>query len=132
MLVGLMVGNVLAVLCALASLSFPRTSLDFVDEQVTYVGLLSLLALGLAFVAYASQRGGRLWWAMTMVLNLTQLVRLVPSVLAIAFWVNEGAIEGVFWGFVFVPFLGLLLAISVLMVLRELRKSRRRRLARAS
>jgi hypothetical protein len=131
MLFALLAGNLLAIVCVLASLPLPRTNFDFAEAQVAYVGGLTLLALGLAFVAYATRRGGRLWWAVAMALNVTQIVRLVPAVVAIAVWVGEGAIEGMFWAFVFVPFLGVLSVISVLLMLRELRKSRRRRLARA-
>jgi hypothetical protein len=132
MLFALLAGNLLAIVCVLASLPFPRTNFDFAEEQVTYVGGLTLVALGLAFVAYATRRGGPLWWAVAMALNVMQLVRLVPAVVAIAVWIGDGAIEGMFWAFVFVPFLALLSAIGVLLTLRELRKSRRRRLARAA
>ena len=66
-----------------------------------------------------------------MALNVTQVARLIPAVVAIAVWVSDGAIEGMFWAFVFVPFLGLLSVIGALITLRELRKSRRR-LARAA
>jgi hypothetical protein len=131
MLFALLVGNLLAIVCALASLPLPRTNFDFAEEQVTYVGGLTLVALGLAFVAFATRRGGRLWWTVAMALNVTQVARLIPAIVAIAVWVSEGAIEGMFWAFVFVPFLGVLLVVGVLMTLRELRKSRRR-LARAA
>ena len=132
MLFALLAGNLLAIVCVLASLPFPRTNLDFAEQQVTYVGGLTLIALGLAFVAYATRRGGPLWWTVAMALNVTQIVRLVPAVVAIAVWMGDGAIEGMFWAFVFVPFLALLLVIGVLLTLRELRKSRRRRLVRAA
>ena len=131
MLFALLAGNLLAIVCVLASLPFPRTNLDFAEEQVTYVGGLTLVALALAFVAYATRRGGTLWWTAAMALNVTQIVRLVPAVIAIAAWIGDGAIEGMFWAFVFVPFLGVLSVMGVLLMLRELRKSRRRRLARA-
>jgi len=132
MLFSLLAGNLLAVICVLASLPFPRTGVDLAGEQVTYVGALTLVAMALALAAYAARRGGRLWWTVAMALNLVQIGRLVPAIVAIAIWAGQGASEGIFWALVFAPFLGVLSVIGVLTTRRELRKSRRRRLARAA
>ncbi len=132
MLFALLAGNLLALVCVLASLPFPRANSDFAGEQVTYVGALTLVAVGLAFITYAIRRGGKLWWVVAMALNVAQIGRLVPAVVAIVVWAGQGAIEGLFWALVFVPFLGLLSVIGVLMMRRERRRSRRHRLARAA
>jgi len=131
-LFALLAGNLLAIVCVLASLPFPRTSVDLAGEQVMYVGTLTLIAMGLAFAAYAVRRGGTLWWAVAMALNVVQIGRLVPAIVAIAIWAGQSAVEGLFWALVFVPFLGVLSVIGVLTTRRELRKSRRRRLVRAA
>ena len=132
MLFALLAGNLLALVCVLASLPFPRANVDVAGEQVMYVGGLTLFSIGLAFVGYASRRGGRLWWAATMGLNIAQAARLVPSIVAITVWAGQGAIEGLFWALVFVPFLCLMSVIGFLMTRRALRKSRRGRFASAA
>jgi hypothetical protein len=131
MLFGLLAGNLLAVLCVLAFKPLPQSSFDFNDNQVLGVGVLSLVSLGLLFLASAMRRGGRSWWTVAMALNLVQVGRLLPAVIAIAAWTGDG-FAGLFWSFLFVPFLGLLSAVGIVMTVRELRKSRRRRLARAA
>lgn len=132
MLFALLAGNLLALVCVLASLPFPRGNSGLAGEQVTYVGVLTLVAVALALIAYAIRRGGRLWWTVAMALNVAQIGRLVPGIVAVVVWAGQGAIEGFFWALVFVPFLALLSVIGVLTMQRELRKARRHRLASAA
>jgi hypothetical protein len=132
MLFALLAGNLLAVLCVLAFKPLPQSSFDLNDNLVLGVGVLSLVSLGLLFLASAMRRGGRSWWTVAMALNLVQVGRLLPAVIAVAAWTGDGEFAGLFWAFLFVPFLGLLSAVGIVMTFRELRKSRRRRLARAA
>jgi len=128
----LLAGNLLAVILVVAFKPFSQASLDFSDNLVLGVGVLSLVSLGLLFLASAMRRGGTGWWTVALALNIAQVGRLIPAVIATAVWVEEGNMAGLFWAYLFVPFLGLLAGVGLVMTGRELRKSRRRRLARAA
>ena len=124
-------GNVLAVLSILAFRPFPGpVGPDARDNLVLTVGVLSLFSAGLLFLASAIRRDATPWRFVTLILNATQIGRLIPGVVAIAAWADEGTLAAMLWAILFVPFLGVLAAVGVVMTVRELRKSRRRRLAR--
>jgi hypothetical protein len=131
MLFGLLFGNVLAILGVIAF----RSGSGSTDRQagvVLAVGLFSLVAAALLFLASAMRRRGVPWWITTLLLNVTQIVRLIPAVIAIAAWTDAADWAGALWTFLFLPFLGFLAGVGVVMTMREARKSRRRRLARAA
>ena len=129
LLSALMAGNLLAGLCLLPFNPFPTTSIDFIDTLVLSVGAVSVVTLGLIFLASTMRRAAPGWWAVALLLDVTQVARLVPAVMFIAAWPADSATGNVFWAFVYVPFLSLLAAVGIVMTWRELRKSRRRRLA---
>ena len=127
-----MAGNLLAGLCVLPFNPFPTTTIDFVDTIVLSVGAASVVAMGLIFLASTMRRAAPGWWIVAILLNVTQLARLVPAVEFIAAWPADSDLGDIFWAFVYVPFLSLLTAVGIVMTVREARKSRRRRrLARA-
>jgi hypothetical protein len=132
MLFALLAGNLFAVLSVIAFKPFPNSVIDTSENLVLGVGVLTLISLGLLFLASAMRRGAKGWWTVTFALNIAQVGRLIPAVVAIAFWAEEGNLAGLFWAYLFVPFLGLLSAVGIVMTAREMRKSRRRRLARAA
>lgn len=130
MLFALLAGNLFAVLAVIVfTPSF--AGLNPQDTLVLGVGVLTLVSLGLLFLASAMRRGGSAWWIVVGTTNVAQIGRLIPAVVAIASWSDAAQLTGAFWAYFFVPFLGLLAAVGVVMTWRELRKSRRRRLARA-
>jgi hypothetical protein len=125
MLFVLLAGNLFAVIVVLAFRPFPSSELDHNGDLVLSVGMLSLVALGLLFLASAMQRGARGWWIVALALNVAQVGRLVPVVIAVAAWNDGGDVTGLFWAYLFAPFLGLLAAVGVVMTARELLKPRR-------
>jgi hypothetical protein len=130
MLFALLAGNLLAVL-AVVLFKPSLTGLDPQDTLVLGVGVLSLVALGLLFLASAMRRGASGWWIVVCATDVAQTGRLIPAVAAIASWSGGAAPMGLVWAYLFVPFLGLLSAVGLVMTWRELRKLRRRRFARA-
>jgi hypothetical protein len=133
LLFALLAGNLVAFFCAIAFRPFAGpVNLGKESSLVMMVGVLSLVAAGLLFLASAMRRRATPWWIVALALNATQLARLVPAIVAIAAWADGGDWTGMFWAFLFVPFLGVLSAIGLVVTLREARRSRRRRLARAA
>ena len=130
MLFALLAGNLFAVL-AVVIFNPSFTGLDPQDTLVLGVGVLSLVSLGLLFLASAMRRGASGWWIVVCATNLAQVGRLIPAVAAIASWSEGAQAAGLFWAYLFVPFLGLLSAVGLVMTWRELRRARRRRLAGA-
>jgi len=125
---GLLAGNLLAVLCVAAfRSSVAPIGIGNENDLVMAVGVMSLVAAGLLFLASAMPRRSRPWWAVTIALNVMQFARLIPAVVVVA----AGTWAGLVWTLVFVPLLGVLSAVGLVMTLREVRRSRRRRLARA-
>ena len=132
LLSALIAGNLLAALCLLPFNPFPTTSIDFVDMLVLSVGAISVVALALLFLASTIRRAAPGWWTVAVLLNVTQVTRLAPAVMFIAAWPADSGVGNVFWALVYVPVLSLLTAVGMVMTVREARKSRRRRLARAA
>ena len=130
LLFGLLAGNLLAFFCVVAFRPFSAVS-SGTEADLVMVGVLNLVAAGLLFLASALRRRGTPWWIAVLALNVTQIGRLVPAVVAIAALADGSDWTGLFWSFLLVPFLGVLSAVGLVMTLREARRSRRRRLARA-
>ena len=130
---GLLFGNLVAVLGVVAFRPFPGP-LGFDDQAslVLGVGVLSLVSSGLLFLASAIRRRVTSWWAVAIALNVAQISRLIPAIVAIPTWADDAQVAGMFWAFMFVPFLGVLSAVGLVMTLREARKGRRRRPAHAA
>ena len=129
---GLLSGNIVATLGVVAFRPFPGP-LGF-DQQASLVlgvGVLSLVSSGLLFLASAVRRRVATWWAIAFALNVIQIGRLIPAIVAIAVWDEDGGVTRMFWSFVFVPLLGILAAVGLVMTIREARKGRRRRHAHA-
>ena len=127
LLYGLLFGNVLAILVVVAfaagaGLSGPSPQ----EDAVLAVGILNLFGVALPFLASAMRRGAKPWWIVTMGLNAMQIVRLVPALVAIGAW-GADSMVGALWTFLFVPFLGALAALGVVLTAREAGRSRRRR-----
>lgn len=127
LLYGLLFGNVLAILIVVAfaagaGLSGPSLQ----EDAVLAVGILNLFGVALPFLASAMRRGAKPWWIVTMGLNAMQIVRLVPALVAIGAWGGDSVV-GALWTFLFVPFLGVLAALGVVLTVREAGRSRRRR-----
>jgi hypothetical protein len=132
LLFGQLFGNVIAVLAAIAFRPYPGPGGPNRESTLVFSVLLaSLVAASLLFLASAVRRRATPWWIVSLALNLTQVARLVPAVVVIAFWSETSQVAAALWAFLFVPFLGLLAAVGIVMTLREARRSRRRRLARA-
>jgi hypothetical protein len=129
----LLAGNLLGVFCVgafrpLGGSAGPSTA----SNLVLTVGVMSLVAAGLLFLASGMRRRSTPWWFVATALNMIQVVRLIPAIVAIAGWAETEQFAGIFWAFVFVPFLGVLAAVGVIMTMREVRKGRRRRLPHAA
>ena len=134
LLYGLLFGNVLAILVVVAFAAGGGLSGSGIPrDAVLSVGILNLFGVALPFLASAMRRGGRPWWIVTLGLDVAQIARLVPAVVAMGAWGADNWV-GAMWMFLFVPFLGLLAALGVVLTAREAGKShrRRRRLARAA
>ena len=133
LLFALLTGNFLAVFCVGAFRPFGTpVGTSATSNLVLTVGVLSLFAAGLLFLAWGMRRRSTPWWIVTMGVNLIHVVRLIPAIVAIAGWAETEQFAGIFWTFVFVPFLGVLAALGVIMTVREVRKGRRRRLSHAA
>jgi hypothetical protein len=134
LLYGVLLGNVLAILVVVAFAAAVGPAEESLQQDaVMAVGILSLFGAALPLLASAMVRGGTPWWIVTIGLNVTQVVRLVPAVVAMGAWGAESMV-GATWTLLFVPLLGLLAGLGVVLTVRELGKSRRRRrrLARAA
>ena len=133
LLFALLTGNLLAVFVVGAFRPFPGpTGLSVASNLVLTVGVLSLVAAGLLFLASGMRRRSASWWVVTIALDVVHVVRLIPAIVAIAGWAETEQFAGIFWTFVFVPFLGVLAAVGVVLTMREMRKGRRRRLSQAA
>jgi hypothetical protein len=127
LLYGLLFGNVIAILVVVAfaaGAGLAGTSSQ--EDAVLAVGILNLVGVALPFLASAMRRGAKPWWIVTMGLNATQIVRLVPALVVIGAW-EADSVVGAMWTLLFVPFLGVLAGIGVVLTAREAGKSRRRR-----
>lgn len=130
LLFGSLFGNMIAVLCVIAFRPFDAASGQ--ARLILGVGVLSLVAVGLLCLASVMRRRAKPWWIAMIALNVTQIARLVPAVVAIGTWAGTADFAGVIWSFLFVPFIAFLSALGVVTTLREVRKGRRRRLAHAA
>ena len=133
LLYGVLFGNVLAIPVVVAFAAGVGPVEGGQQDALVTVGILSLFGAVLPFLASAMPRGGTPWWTVTIGLNATQVVRLVPAVVAIGAWGAESMV-GATWTLLFVPFLGVLAGLGVVLTVREVGKARRRRrrLARAA
>ena len=130
---GLLAGNLLAVFCVGAFRPFGGAAgFSTASNLVLSVGVLSLVAAGLLFLASGMRRRSGPWWFVAIGINVIHVVRLIPAIVAIAGWAETEELAGLFWTFVFLPFLGVLAAVGVIMTMREVRKGRRRRLSHAA
>jgi len=134
LLYGLLFGNVLTILVVVAFAAGGGLSgVDTQRDALLTVGIMNLFGVALSFLASATRRAARPWWIVTMGLNVTQIARLVPAVVVVGAWGADNVV-GAMWMFLFVPFLCVLAALGIVLSMRELAKSRRRRrrLARAA
>ena len=129
---GLLFGNVLSFVGVFGFRPFGSAGLDEHGALLIANGVISLVTSGLLFVAAAVRRRGSIWWVLALVLNLLQMARLIVGVIAIAGWADPAEMAANLWSLIFVPLLGLLSAIGLVMTLREFRKVRRRRLSHAT
>ena len=132
MIFGLLLGNVIAILAVIAFRPSYVDGLDAEGSLVLAVGVMSLITAALLFLAAAVRRRGSIWWILALVLNLLQMTRLIVAVVAITGWDPSSAMAAMLWSFLFVPLLGLLSAVGLVLTVREIRKMRRRRLSHAS
>ena len=126
LLYGLLLGNVLATLVVAFAAGAGLSGPSLQEGSVLAVGILNLFGVALSFLASAMRRGAKPWWIVTVGLNAMQIVRLVPALVAIGAW-GADSVVGALWTFLFVPFLGALAALGVVLTLREAGRSRRRR-----
>ena len=132
LLFGLLFGNLVAILGVIAFRPFGMPGgLDNQENLVLTVGVLSLVSAGLLFLAATMRRRTFGWWSVAVALDAAQLFRLVLALVTLAAW-QQGDKAWIAWLFVFVPFLGILAAVGIVMTARELRKGRRRRLSHAA
>jgi hypothetical protein len=133
LILALLAGNLLSVFCVGAFRPFAGSfGSSAVSNLVLTVGVMSLVTAGLLFLASAMRRRSAPWWFVTIGLNVIQVVRLIPAIVAIAGWAETEQFAGILWTLVFVPFLGVLAAVGIIMTIREVRKGRRRRLSHAA
>ena len=133
LLFGLLFGNAIALLIVVAfGAGAGPSGIDKQESAVLAVGVLSLLSVALPFLASAMRRDGTPWWIVTIALNVIQLARLVPAIMAIGAWPG-GSWTGAIWTLLLLPFFGVLTGLGVALSLRTVHRSRRRRrLARAA
>ena len=132
----LLAGNVFATVCVAAFRPFPGNNAVLVDDgpmsMMLTSGTMSLVSCALLFLLSALRRGERPWWTMLTAANLIQIARLGPAVAVIGMWNRGGMLAGMLWGFAVVPLFALLAAVGLIVTMRELRRSKRRRLSRAA
>ena len=128
---GLLLGNLLAILAALAYRPAPG-AIDTHGGLVLGVGVLSLVSAAMLFMAGTMRRRTVRWWGVAVALDIAQLVRLLLAAAALDGWAEQGLGAWVVWVFVFLPFLCLLAAVGIVMTAREMRKGRRRHLSHAA
>ena len=132
-LFGLLFGNVIAVLGVIAFRPYPGPGgPDRGSTLVFSVLVASIIALSLLFLVATLRRRAAMWWTAALALNVTQVLRLIPAVAAIAVSSVNGQAAEALWAFVFVPYLGLLAAVGIVVTARQVRRARRRRLADAA
>lgn len=130
LLFGLLFGNLLAILAVIAFRPFDPA--DYQSHLVLLIGALSLVSAALLFLAATMRRRTFWWWGIAVALDAVQFMRLLLAIVILAAWEPQGEPPRMVWLFVFVPFVGILAALGVVMTLRELRKGRRRRLSHAA
>jgi hypothetical protein len=133
----LLVGNGLATVAVAAFRPFPGQNGFLGDagylNMLLTAGTLSLVASGLLFMLSALRRGHPTWWTVLTAVNVVQVCRLGPALLAISMWPEDGGLPRLLWGFIAVPMLGVLASLGIVVSLREMRRrSKRRRLSRAA
>jgi hypothetical protein len=101
-------------------------------NMVLAAGVLSLVSVGLLFMLSALLRGLRPWWVVTIAVNLVQVGRLGPAIAAIGMWPDDGGLAGLLWAFVAVPVFSALASLGIVVTVREMLRSKRRRLSHAA
>ncbi|HWN84328.1 MAG TPA: hypothetical protein VNN99_04225 [Vicinamibacterales bacterium] len=134
----LLAGNVCATLAVAAFRPFPGQS-GFLEDgghlnMVLTAGTLSLVSSGLLFMLSALRRGHPAWWTVATVVSVAQIGRLGPALAAISMWpqAQDGGPGVAVWGFIAVPIFAVLASMGIVVMVRERRRSRRRRLRRAA
>lgn len=132
LLFGLIAGNLAALLIVAAfGPSADSLTIGNADRLVMAIGLMSLAAVALLFLASAMRRRSKPWWIAVITVNVVQIVRFLAALVAMAAASHGGDSSGLLWALLMVPLLGILLAAGLAMALREARRAQRRRLARA-
>ena len=131
----LLASNVVATLCVAAFRPFPGQEGVADDAHLNLVliaGTLSLVASGLLFMLSALRRRHRAWWTVLMAVNIVQVGRLGPALAAMTVWPGDSEVLGLLWGFFAVPVYGVLASLGLVVTLRAIRHTRRRRLSSAA
>jgi len=138
LVLALLVGNVCATLAVAAFRPFPGQG-GFLEDgghlnMVLTAGTLSLVSSGLLFMLSALRRGQRAWWTVATVVNVAQIGRLGPALAAISLWPQDpdGGPGLALWGFIAVPIFAVLALLGIIVMVRQRRRSQRRRLRRAA
>ena len=128
---GLAAGNVLATVAVAAFRPFPGMYGSLEDgghlNMVLAAGILSLVSSGLLFMLAALRRGHRAWWTVITTVNLVQVGRLVPALAAITLWPEDGGLPVLLWGVIAVPLFSLLASLGIVVAVRQIRRTKRRR-----